>query len=450
MRSRCLSAVMVGVACVVVACGCGRGPGDAIQEAPARLKPNVVVIIADALRADHTTLYGYDRATTPNLASWFRDATVYERAYASASYTPPSVVSILSGLVGPQHGIQSYYATVPQDLNLISTRLAEAGYETCAVVSNPVLSAEFCGLDAHFAFFDDEPDAEELNRELPTRSAGATTDAALGWLAARRDATKPHFLYVHYFEPHGPYTPPPDKPVDFTHQAERPVPRDRIPEYQRIPGVLDGLEYVDLYDEEIAYLDREVARLLDGYAKMYPVEDTLVIFSSDHGESLMDHDRWFRHSYQVYEELIRVPLAVRGPGFGRARVRTPVSIVDIAPTILSAAGVTAPKGLQGEALTLTPREGRFLFSESQWELCCAVRGEQKWLAVIKEGGSRMAGWYDLAQDPEEKRLLKFTYDAPEVLRFFEETFKPRPKASPAVLEEVSEKKRQVLEAMGYL
>ena len=450
MHSCCPSAVILGLAGVLVACGCGRGPDGAIQESLSRSRPNILLIVADALRADHVTLYGYDRPTTPNLATWFRDGAVYERAYASASYTPPSVLSILSGLVGPQHGIQSYYATVPRDLKLVSTRLAEAGYETCAVVSNPVLATDFCRLDAHFAFFDDEPDEEESKRELPTRSAGPTTDAALTWLAARRDAGKPHFLYVHYFEPHGPYTPPPDKPVDFTHQAERPVPRDRIPEYQRIPGVLDGLEYVDLYDEEIAYLDREVARLLASYAKMYPLENALVIFSSDHGESLMDHERWFRHSYQVYEELIRVPLVVLGPGFGQARVRTPVSIVDIAPTMLCAAGVPIPKELQGEALTLTPRQGRFIFSESQWELCCAVRGEQKWLAVIKEGGSRMAGWYDLAQDPQEKRLLKFTYDVPEVLRFFEETFTPRGKAAPVVPEEVNGKKREVLEALGYL
>ena len=382
-RTVCL---LLAIACVLAA-GCGKEAAPPERAAPAPSIPNILLIVADALRADHMSMYGYERETTPRLAEWFESGTVYERAYSSASYTPPSVVGFLSGLMGPQHGVQSYNANVPEGLKLISTRLAEAGYTTGAVVSNPVLAASYCGLDAHFDHFDDTMDERDLNRDLFSRSAGRTTDAVLAWLESERGSGKPLFLYVHYFEPHGPYTPPDDKPADFSHPDEFPIPVERIPEYQRVSGLLDGLEYVDLYDEEVAYLDREAGRLLESYGRMFPLDGTLAIFSSDHGETLMDHERWFRHSYHVYEELIRVPLALRGPGFGRARVAGPVSLVDVAPTVLTAAQLAIPPGFQCEALGLAPRENRFIFSESQWELCCAIRGAKKWLAIIKEDGS---------------------------------------------------------------
>jgi len=446
---------------------CG-GRETPLPDAP---RPNIVLITVDTLRADHMSLYGYERETTPEIAAWFSGSTVYERAYSTTSYTPPSIVSVLTGLYPHNHRVRYFYQWPDEDLETLQGVLGKAGYRTAGIVSNVILSSDYMGLDEQFGHYDDYVTERERFRKVFERTGAPTTDAALTWLKSEHDPETPFFLWVHYNDPHGPYTPPVPKVRDFGHAEPLPIDPKRIPDYQRYPDIVDGLEYVDLYDEEIAYLDREVGRLLRGLESTPGFDEMLVFLTADHGESMMDHELWFQHDYHVYEELIHVPLAVRGPGFGPARVDVPVSIVDIAPTIYAALALGPARKLDGVALSQAPAL-RTVFAEStmiplQGKWRAAILGTDKW--VIHEPRSTeqkvLRRYYDLAQDAHEERPQNWNLEAaPEGARALEEFRKvdpddfdappdfregtdvDYPKLPPAKLLEAQER----LRALGYL
>ncbi len=378
--------------------------------------PDILLICVDTLRPDHLGLYGYERQTSPRIDEAFGNALVFENAYAPEANTTPSVVSFLTGLAPSKHGVRFLFQKVPHRLPLVTGRLGESGYQTAAVVSNMVLTREATQLDKHFDYFDDYVDEEEPGRPVYERRAGPTTDAVIKWLSAHRDSNRPSFIYVHYMDPHGPYSPPADKPVDFTHTEVVNADMSRIKAYQQKEGVTDGNEYVDLYDEEIAYTDREIGRLLDAAKKVLASENTIVIFTADHGESMMEHEQWFTHGYHVYEEVIRVPLAIRGPGFKNARVKEAVSIQDLAPTILDAAGLPLDSNALKRVLNESPGE-RDVFSEATLkdvfsdktppdeitQRRCLIKGSNKWVVELSKDSYAAAApvVYDLSVDPDE-------------------------------------------------
>lgn len=377
-------------------------------EGPKGPRPDIVLITVDTLRADHMSLYGYDRETTPQIDAWFAGGTVYDRAYSTTSYTPASIVSLLTGLWPHNHHVREFGQRLDRDLMTLPRALSKAGYETCAIVSNSVLSSDWMALDKHFRHFDDRVMERERYRDVYERTGARTTDAALAWLKSRRPSSKPFFLWVHYNDPHGPYTPPEPKVRDFEHAGMRPVEAHLIPDYQRHPNLVDGEEYIDLYDEEIAYLDQEAGRLLRGLESSPRFDEMLVFLTADHGESMLDHESWFQHGHNTYEELIHVPLAVRGPRFGPARVEMPVSNLDIAPTIYAALNMTPPRALDGDALTHSP-DLRPIFSESymgpsggKWR--ASILGTGKWMIYQPRPPDRtiQRRYYDLADDPHEE------------------------------------------------
>jgi len=383
-------------------------------------RTNVVLISIDTLRPDHLGLYGYERNTSPNIGRVFSEGTVFDRAYSAESSTGPSVVSFLTGLLPQHHRVRLLYQKIPDDIVTVADLLGEAGYQTCGVVSNMVLCREAIGLDVRFDFYDDYVTDRELNRDVYERKAAPTTDTVIGWLVAKRNPDRPFFVWAHYMDPHGPYAPAEDAPVDFSHPEPVPIDMEkRVPEYQRFPGVDDGLEYVDRYDEEIAYADREVGRLLEAFAEMGLDRETFFILTADHGEHMMDHDRYFCHGNHVYEEQIRVPLAILGEGFPATRVATRVSLVDVAPTILAAAGIEVPDDLDGAPLSASPEE-RLVFAEAtggdayQWR--CVFSGDDKWVvAVDRADGFLPLTWhYDIREDPEHRNLLEWDAERPEV------------------------------------
>ena len=382
-----------------LACGSGQDipalPLEPIESiAPV---PNILLVSVDTLRADHMSAYGYERETTPWLRRAFRDGTIFERAYAAEANTSPSMMSCLTGLLPYQHGVRFIYQLADPAVPTVADYLNLAGYQTAAVVSNVVLSAEAMGLDRRFDYYDDLVDEPEPHRPVYERRASRTTDAAIKWLATVRNPNVPSFFWVHYIDPHGPYTPPKNKPVDFGHGLPVEIDLDRVMDYVREAGVTDGLEYVDRYDEEIAYTDREVQRLLQAYEQLNAGGESLVIFTADHGESMMDRELWFAHGHHVYEELTHIPLMIKGGAFTRQlRIDTPVSIADIAPTILESAGLHSPPGIYGTSLS-SPADDRVVFAESTTRLGnhnvshrSAWVGFQKWTLTL----ARDRGWLE--------------------------------------------------------
>jgi arylsulfatase len=326
-------------------------------------------------------IYGYERPTSPNIDRYFSKGTVYERAYSTEANTSPSVVSFLTGLLPQENGLRLLGQKVPKEMMLVSDHLAAVGYQTAGIVSNTVLTEEAMDLNFHFDYYDDYVYEPEPYRKAWERTAESTTAAAFAWYVAAYDSLKPYFLWIHYQDPHGPYHPPLDKPTAFTHEGKHWIDEKSVPRYQREPGVKDGLVYVDLYDEEIAYMDHHVGRLLEFFEEKNLLDNTVVIFSADHGESMMEHEQWFTHGYHVYEEITHVPLAFRYPGQRRGqRVRTAVSLVDVAPTILSDARVDTLPEMRGQVLDDEIEERPVYAQGDKWR--SMMFRNMKWLITV--------------------------------------------------------------------
>ncbi len=383
------------------------------DEATRERVENVLLITCDTLRADHVGLYGHSRDTTPHLDRWFADGAVFDRAYSTTASTHASVVSLLSGLQPQDHGVRVFFQQLSDEVELVTDHLP-AGFQTAAFVSNMVLTDEAIGLADRFDHFDDFVDERESKRLVFERNARRTSDAAIRWLREERDPERPLFLWVHYIDPHGPYAPPPEAgPLPFRHETPRPIPLARIPAYVRMGDSTNGLDYVDGYDAEIRYADAQVHRLLTAASKRIDLDRSLVVFTSDHGESLMDHEVWFEHGYQVYEELVRVPLMIRGPGIPPGRHAALVSGIDLAPTILDLVAAEVPDAMQGLSLRGVAGipEERVIFFEGggpsygKLQFRAARQRSRKWVAVLRLGGDRSIlsrHAYDLAADPSER------------------------------------------------
>jgi arylsulfatase A-like enzyme len=300
-----------------------------------------------------------------------------------------------------------------------------------------VLTSEACTLDTHFDYYDDYIDNKEPYRDIYERNARSTTDAGILWLLDQYDPNKPYFLWLHYQDTHGPYHPPPDKPVEFSHPEPLPVDIDRIPfyirelrprsagrDYRTNPLSLDeryindALAYIDRYDEELAYADFHIHRLLKVFEEQGLLKNTLVIFSADHGESMIDHEQWFTHSYHIYEELAHVPLLIRYPNQKKnVRVKTRVSLVDLLPTILDLVGIDRPAELRGKPLSkpfgMTPLHTQGM----EWR--SMIYDHKKW--VIEYGDKQEVPArrrvYDLLKDPGEFRPLEWI-DSAEADAFY--------------------------------
>jgi arylsulfatase A-like enzyme len=395
VRSRARAAILV-LGGLVAFTGCSApAPGT---------DGDVLLVSVDTLRPDHLGIYGYPRETSPRLDARFAAGAIFERAYTTEASTPPSSVSLLTGLLPQEHGVRLFYQLLPESTRLLTDRLP-AAYQTAAFVSNVVLTEEALGLGARFDHYDDWVDEKEPNRPVWERSARRTTAAVLAWLETERDPQRPLFLWVHYIDPHGPYRVPEHAETRFTHTGRVPTDDSRILPYQREPGVDDALDYVDRYDEEVAYVDAEIERLLAGYGRERPLGEALVVFTADHGESMIEHERWFTHGYHVYEEIARIPLLLSGPGVEPRRERALASLVDVAPTILGFTGGDV-SGLTGRDLREASPAERPVFVEAsgkRGQLRAVIHGDRKSVVHLGVGSSVPTEQfeYDLAADPGE-------------------------------------------------
>ncbi len=420
---RRLPTLGLALAALLAACGGARSDrGTGVER--------VVLVVCDTLRADRLGLYGYPRGTSPRLDELARESVVFDEAYACAPMTVPAMAGVMTGRFPQEVGVTpGNFRLIPAEVETLAERLKAHGVTTAAVVSNPVLTKRGSPVPGGFEQGFDHFDARMSQREkvrtaMWERPAHHTTDAAIDWLeGARAEGNDRFFLWVHYQDPHGPYTPPEVYAERFAgdHQDSRRVPvgpdklgRGDIPHYQNLDGEQRVDVYRDLYDAEIAFFDEHVGRLFDWLRDHDLWEGTLVVFTADHGEALGEHEYWFCHGENVYRDVVRVPLLVRYPrGVGAPaaelgpdgvrRVSALVGHVDVRPTIESALGVD-PGSRRGRALIgadvptgrvlpqrLLPDKGR-----AKWEALSDGRYRLVWHE--EEGRHRL---YDVLEDPGE-------------------------------------------------
>ena len=372
-------------------------------------KPNVVLISIDCLRADHVGAYGYERETTPHIDAFSKEGVLFETAVSTAPMTPPSHMSMFTGLFPSLHD-GSKWAKVPLTVPYLPEVLSRAGYQTDAIVTGPYLSHTF-GFERGF-------DSYRLDYPAPAAEA---VDRAIELL--RQAGGRNQFLFVHLFDVHWPYEPPAElidrfgpAPANLQGLLRKMVDQEPPSSPQEVDQV------VALYDAELTSADAELGRFLEHLKSAGLYQRSLIIVTADHGESFYGHGHW-QHSLTLYEELIRIPSIVKWPGDSpKGHVRSQVSQVDIYPTVLKAAGLE-PSPTNGIDLrefvegTAEARKRRWVVSETAWRSPAgwarkiAFRTEKlKYIATLaappgvepQESHLEREELYDLLGDPEEK------------------------------------------------
>ena len=369
--------------------------------------PGIILVSVDTLRPDHLGCYGYGRNTSPNLDAFARESLVFENCFSQAPTTRPSCASFLTGFLPHECRIFTNSDNLPMKVVTIAEYLKARGYRTLGVSSNFVLG-KGTGYDRGFDFFDNDLGDLEQVRQVPERIASKTTDAAIKMLRAR--AGRKFFMWIHYQDPHGPYTPPAPYDGMFLDPARemRRLPflatlsgQGGIPSYQRLDDHDDFGFYVAQYDGEIAYFDAHFGRLLKTLKDMGLYDTSLVIFTADHGEGMGERDYFFAHGEHVYDNLIHVPLVVRAGGLSPGRRRTYVQLLDLVPTMLAFAGAEADPRLRGRNLLGESPAREAIFSEMEGKYSLIENG----IKLIAEADQGLTMLFDLNIDPQETRNL---------------------------------------------
>jgi arylsulfatase A-like enzyme len=305
---------------------------------------HAVLITIDTLRADRLGAYGCSSATTPNLDALADESIRFESAYSHSPKTFPSISTLLSGRPLADHGIFNNGGKFPQGLPTVATILSDLGFETAAFIGSYALRPNR-ELDRGFDSYTQEYLTTEAVRPHPENHAGPLTDEAIAWLASR-DPTHRLFLWIHYQEPHGAYTPP-----SFRAPAEdgdglvlEPSPtnsgKGAIPKYQWLGhGRLS--EYEARYDGEITEFDRHLGRLVDTLETTGILDRSIVVLTADHGEAFGEDNLYCAHGEGLGEVLLRVPLLVRMPGHSPVVRTDTVRLIDVPRTILETLSVDA-------------------------------------------------------------------------------------------------------------
>lgn len=317
-------------------------------------RPDVLVITIDTLRADHLGAYDPGQST-PKLDALAREAAVFERAYAPMPLTRPSHFSMLTSLLPREHGVVNNSMALPAETLSVTEIFAEANYRTAAFVGVRLLGPD-SGAARGFEQYDYPQQAQE-------RDAGSVVGRALDWLGTLGQ-DESYFVWLHVFDPHLPYAPP----AKFAKDVPGGLPALSWPDIEQIASANDGdvpAETLDaalaLYRGEVAYVDHWIGELIAGVARVRELDDTVVVLTADHGECF-ENGIFFEHADCLFEPGIRIPLIVRYPPMfpPGSRVLGQTGIIDVAPTVLQAAGLDVPTSFSGTALQTARLDQRLM------------------------------------------------------------------------------------------
>jgi arylsulfatase A-like enzyme len=368
--------------------------------------PDVVLITIDTLRADHCSLYGYERPTTPFLDELAERATVFENASASSSWTAPSMASLFTSLPPRSHGVRTgFYRKgkvvnqdyLQDDFETLAEVLAGHGYRAFGVSTNAALTTR-TGFAQGF----------DALTELWWEPAAVVNEHVLR-LRAELEAADRYFLWVHYFDPHAEYVA--QEPWFSEYEGSPPPATATGPEEATRREALEKLKVsIEKYDSEINYVDASIRKLVEA---LDLESSALLVITSDHGEAFLEH--WtLSHGQSLFQEEIRIPLLLRLPDQRESRrIDAPVSLVDIYPTILDALSLEIPSGLAGTSLLPVIRDGRGPARAIVAELDRGTRSDhsltwQQWKLYQRERPNPFVRLFDLRTDPGEREDLSAT------------------------------------------
>jgi len=391
---------------------------------PDKGKPgkNVVFIVIDTLRADHLGCYGYFRDTSPNIDAFAGESVKFNRAYSHSPWTMPSVGTMFTSLHPRDHGIVEWRNSLEKKFYTIAEHFDDTGYKTIGITSHICFEKKY-GFHQGFDKYHKEILKKGDSRNLA--SSDMVSDLAIKALG--RYGEKPFFLFLHYFDPHNTY---------LQHKGFK------------FSKTLEGA-----YDSEIAFTDHHLGRVLDHLKSKNMLDNTIVAIVADHGEEFGDHGGR-RHTRTLYDEVLRVPMLIKAPGFKPGQVDHVVPLIDIAPTLCSLAGISIPNQFHGAAFPFnengfTLSEDREVIAEAKYK--ADKRGVvQGSLKFIHDRVSNTVELFDLLSDPKEQtNLAKDQEQVVDELNSKVELFysKPGHEAGKSALDD---QMKQKLESLGYL
>jgi arylsulfatase len=406
----------MGGGCGPRACGAQRPAGTPTPASPAAAGNalDVLLVTIDTLRADHLGAYGYRRATSPALDRFARTAVAFDEAYSYWPKTRGSFVALMTGRRDSQTGYGKTHPVLLDFNPTLAGVLKAAGYRTAATLDNANLAAAngyAKGFDRYRETWQEPALRDEMER------ARAITADGIAFLRENGAARgrPPFFLWLHYVNPHAPYAPPAPYDTAFMDASARggkalpvvPAFHGGIPRRWAVPGQQRLGYYVAQYDGEIAAVDAEVGRVLEAVDAAGLAGRTVVVVTSDHGESLGEHAYYFDHGEDVFDPSLRVPLMVRVPGApAGARADVLASTLDVLPTVLDAVKVSYPPDLAGASLLAwaagsggPPRER--LFARNDRNLSAAWDRRYKVVATPADEGPLQWSLFDRQRDPGE-------------------------------------------------
>jgi choline-sulfatase len=388
------------------------------QCSPSR-HPNLIVISIDALRPDHLSTYGYSRDTSPTLSEIAKDGLVFQWAFAQAPWTIPSHASLLTGRYPCAHRADARHP-IQADIPMLAERLKKVGYRTAGFVNTAYLGSKYGfarGFDTYTQSF--ESTHGDIARELPQVLAWIRKEAVL----PRDGHSVPFFLFVHTMSVHGPYKAPgtllrryrpaagkltdPDPDLAYL----RGLPRH---DYLHLEQYKSLAELVAHYDAGIRNVDEHLARLFALLRELDLYHDSVIVITSDHGESLFDHRIWVGHGRFLYDDEIRIPFIVKPARRRPARgtVDTLVESVDIVPTVMELLGFPVPDEVDGQSLAGLIR-----------------KGHERGLEEVAMGASSNMGGMQYVRTPLWKYIGPWGYSLERVVK----DFNPQPATEPELL-----------------
>jgi arylsulfatase A-like enzyme len=455
-------------------------------------RPNIILVTLDTLRADHLSFYGYPVETSPFLRSLAKQGVLFRNAYTSATWTLPAHGSLFTGQMPSVNGLGFKNFFLSDDANTLAEILKQQGYTTAGFIGGPFLVSAF-RINQGFDYYNEHLDehsklkrfsvfrifAKLLGRQLwetnGQRSAADINSELFPYLDWVRDRG-PFFIFINYFDAHDPYDPPqryrellyPGK-ITWEKGNLRSLFIDKKTGIALFPDgkplkEKDFQQLRYLYDAEIRYLDDQISRLWNKLQRRGFLENTIVLFVADHGETLGEHG-FLDHGHLLYQEQVRIPFFVVGPGSwsGGKKIEEPVRIVDVFPTLLEQLRIPRPENVQGRSLLpLLGRKGgpeMSVFAELDADphpRYLAFRKDQKMILKNNnkfiETSTGENSLTNIVSDPEEmKNLIEKNPELAAILQAeLGEYFSHLLPAHPVTGHEMDEESKEKLKALGYI
>jgi len=366
--------------------------------------PNVVFVCIETLRSDHLGSYGYNRNTSPFIDQLAEESVIFERAYATSSWTLPSVHSMMTSLYQSSHGVINENHRLDPSFNTFAELMKNRGYQTSGFIAAPFLET-FYGFNQGYDLYDESLSSSEHPLSHKSITSPELTKSVISWL--RENHKRKFFLFLQFWDPHYDYIPPPPYDTQFDPDYSGDIDGTEIEGSQKINPRMNprDLEHLlALYDGEIRWTDMHFGKIIEALRTMGLFEDTILVVVGDHGDEFLDHGG-STHKKTLYDEVIHVPLIIKIPRTRESpRITTAVSTVDILPTVLDLLKMKPPAAIDGTSLIgiLRGQETRrpeHVYSELAPNLTASI-GSQ-WKAIFNSDINTFE-LFDVKNDPQER------------------------------------------------